>query len=137
MSDPAILEPKSDHEAIQYIAHKVDELSDDVQEIKHSTPDLATRDYVDRAVHSVDTRLSDHIAGKIDSDSNTSFFWRFFNSAIGQRVASFIMILLLFGAMSVMNSNFAQTLVNELQNVAAEQAPAHERNTNGGLNTGD
>ena len=28
MSDPAILEPKSDHEAIQYIAHKVDELSD-------------------------------------------------------------------------------------------------------------
>lgn len=139
MSDPAILEPKSDHEAIQYIAHKVDELSDDVQEIKHSTPDLATRDYVDQAVHSVDARLSDHISGKIDNRSDTSFFWRFFNSAIGQRIASFLMVLLLLGAMAVMNSNMAQTVIQEIQNVATAQAPTNttERHNNGGLNTGD
>ncbi len=88
-------------------------------------------------MHSVDARLSDHIAGKIDRDNGTSFIWRFLNSAIGQRIASFLMVLLLLGAMAIMNSNMAQTVIQEIQNVATAQAPNNERHENGRFDTGN
>lgn len=118
MTDPKVLQPSTDHEAIQYIAHKLDQLSDDVQEIKNATPEMASKDYVDKAVDGLNERLSDHISGKMDRDGDTSFFWRFFNSSIGQRLASFLMILLLLGAFSLMNTASTQTVVQEIQHLA-------------------
>lgn len=136
MTDPKVLQPSTDHEAIQYIAHKVDELSEDVQEIKNSTPEMASKDYVDKAVGGLNERLTDHISGKIDKDSDTSFLWRFFNSSIGQRVASFLMLLLLLGAFSLMNTASTQTVVQEIQHLAGVdtsqvQTQQNERQNNG------
>ena len=136
MTDPKVLQPSTDHEAIQYIAHKVDELSEDVQEIKKSTPEMASKDYVDKAVGGLNERLTDHISGKIDKDGDTSFLWRFFNSSIGQRVASFLMLLLLLGAFSLMNTASTQTVVQEIQHLAGVdtsqvQNQQNERQNNG------
>lgn len=130
MSDtrPHILEPKNDHEAIQYIAQTVDELSKDLKELKDTSSHLATRAYVDEQMANVDRRLSDHIAGDMDQDDGIPVIRRFLESGLGRKVSSLLVILVLLGAVTAAHTVTKDDMINELKSVGGIESSQQSNN---------
>lgn len=115
---PHILEPKNDHEAIQYIAQTVDELSKSLKELKDTSSDLATRAYVDEKMANVDRRLSDHINGDMDQDDGIPFIRRFLESSLGKKISSLCLVLILLGGITVAHAISKDDMINEVRELS-------------------
>lgn len=119
---PHILEPKNDHEAIQYIAQTVDDLSKDLKELKDASSDLATRAYVDERMESVDRRLSDHINGDMDQDDGIPFIRRFLDSGLGKKVSTLLMVLILLGGITAAHAITKDDMINEVKELSGMES---------------
>ena len=130
MSDvrPHILEPKNDHEAIQYIAQTVEDLSKDLKELKDTSSHLATREYVDEKMANVDRRLSDHIAGDMDQDDGIPVIRRFLESGLGRKVSSLLFILVLLGAVTAAHTITKDDMINELKSMGGIESSQQSNN---------
>lgn len=125
---PHILEPKNDHEAIQYIAQTVEDLSKDLKELKDTSSHLATREYVDEQMANVDRRLSDHIAGDMDQDDGIPVIRRFLESGLGRKVSSLLVILVLLGAVTAAHTITKDDMINELKGMSGIETSQQTHN---------
>lgn len=127
-SRPHILEPKNDHEAIQYIAQTVEDLSKDLKELKDTSSNLATRAYVDEQMANVDRRLSDHIAGDMDQDDGIPVIRRFLESGLGRKLSSLLVILVFLGAVTAAHTITKDDMINELKSMGGIESSQQSSN---------